>query len=633
MAKGASLFRPEIAGLRAVAVVAVILFHLKVSAFRGGFVGVDVFFVISGYLITRNILGALGKGGFSFLDFYLRRTRRIFPALAVTVAATWVMAALWCSAPLFQDIAKESTHALLSIANIQYWRESQQYFAPSSDELALLHVWSLSAEEQFYLVWPALLVGIWRTGRPFLWISIVGAASFVAAVYVSTVNPSAVFFLMPFRMFEFAIGALGILAERRCPLAGGTKNVVSAAGLIAIGASAVMLRSDVLIAPPLLLLPCLGTAAVIWAGIAPATGWLLASRSALWIGAISYSLYLCHWPVIFFARFLFGEAADARFAIIAVGCVMLALAWLLHRLVERPFLDSPPQVRWKSYRNFSALTVCLVAITHGTFVMKGIPWRISGAQAEATQRQSLVPSNCSADRHCPIGFPNGPVALEVVGDSYAIQYLAGLDRLLAGLQIAAVTSTLPGCPLLEGVLLKGANREECRKWRDEALIHLKSNDHPIFLSQAWENYTPDKVDFDDSGSLQSSIERTLRTLHQPGRQIMIVTAQVRSTCAFQRARLLPGPLPHADVPPCAPRDRAEVMRSNADIDRMFEAIQSVQPGDVRLFRPEKYLCPALECATMQGTNWLYYDAGHFNVTGSLYVMERAADDVAAMLRR
>ena len=119
MAKGASPFRPEIAGLRAVAVVAVILFHLKVSAFRGGFVGVDVFFVISGYLITRNILGALGKGGFSFLDFYLRRTRRIFPALAVTVAATWVMAALWCSAPLFQDIAKESTHALLSIANIQ----------------------------------------------------------------------------------------------------------------------------------------------------------------------------------------------------------------------------------------------------------------------------------------------------------------------------------------------------------------------------------------------------------------------------------------------------------------------------------------------------------------------------------
>jgi peptidoglycan/LPS O-acetylase OafA/YrhL len=139
----ASHFRSEIAGLRAVAVISVVLFHMKVGGFRGGFVGVDIFFVISGYLITRNILLDLQTGRFSFGQFYMRRTRRIYPALIFTVVVTYLVGALWCSPEMFLDLAKESTHALLSISNIQYWRESHQYFAPNSDELALLHCWSL----------------------------------------------------------------------------------------------------------------------------------------------------------------------------------------------------------------------------------------------------------------------------------------------------------------------------------------------------------------------------------------------------------------------------------------------------------------------------------------------------------
>jgi peptidoglycan/LPS O-acetylase OafA/YrhL len=161
----ANHFRAEIAGLRAVAVIGVVLFHLKVDGFEGGFVGVDIFFVISGYLITRNILADLQAGRFSFGQFYVRRTRRIYPALIFTVVATYLAGALWCSPLMFLDVAKEGTHALLSISNIQYWRESRQYFAPNSDELALLHCWSLSLEEQFYLLWPVLIVLAWKVGR------------------------------------------------------------------------------------------------------------------------------------------------------------------------------------------------------------------------------------------------------------------------------------------------------------------------------------------------------------------------------------------------------------------------------------------------------------------------------------
>ena len=134
-------FRNEIAGLRAVAVIGVVLFHLKVAGVQGGFVGVDAFFVISGYLITRNILRDIDTNRFTFGGFYLRRTRRILPALIFTVVLTYLLGALWCSPLMFLDLAKECTHALLSIANIQYWRESHQYFAPNSDELALLHCW------------------------------------------------------------------------------------------------------------------------------------------------------------------------------------------------------------------------------------------------------------------------------------------------------------------------------------------------------------------------------------------------------------------------------------------------------------------------------------------------------------
>jgi peptidoglycan/LPS O-acetylase OafA/YrhL len=162
-----SQFRPEIAGLRAIAVLGVVLFHLKIPGFSGGFAGVDIFFVISGYLITRNILSDLDAEGFSLANFYVRRTRRIFPALIVTVLLSYIAAALWCSPLMFLDIAKEATHALLSIANIQYWRESHQYFAPTSDDLALLHCWSLSLEEQFYLAWPLLIVAARKYGVAF----------------------------------------------------------------------------------------------------------------------------------------------------------------------------------------------------------------------------------------------------------------------------------------------------------------------------------------------------------------------------------------------------------------------------------------------------------------------------------
>ncbi|MGA7811283.1 acyltransferase family protein, partial [Bradyrhizobium sp.] len=259
-------YRSEIAGLRAVAVISVVLFHLKVDGFAGGFVGVDVFFVISGYLITRNILIDLNTDRFSFAQFYVRRTRRIFPALIFTVALTYVVGALWCSPLMFLDVAKEGTHALLWISNIQYWRESHQYFAANSDELALLHCWSLSLEEQFYLIWPVLIVLARRFGRTFEIVAFATLVSLLASMIESRFDPTAVFFLTPFRIYEFGFGALIMPLEERFRPSRAAAEGLSGIGLACIAASLMLLRSDTPNPAVSTLLPCFGAATTIWAG-------------------------------------------------------------------------------------------------------------------------------------------------------------------------------------------------------------------------------------------------------------------------------------------------------------------------------------------------------------------------------
>ncbi|MDU6673132.1 MAG: acyltransferase, partial [Bradyrhizobium sp.] len=198
--------RADIDGLRAIAVIIVILFHLRIAGFEAGFAGVDIFFVISGYLITGQILRDLRAGRFALSEFYLRRARRILPALITTIAASFAVGWLFLSPEALRQLAKEATHGLLSIANVQYWREASAYFAPNADQLPLLHLWSLSLEVQFYALAPLLLMWIGHGRAVFRAIAAVGLASFVLAILYLPYDSDAVFFLTPFRVFEFALG-------------------------------------------------------------------------------------------------------------------------------------------------------------------------------------------------------------------------------------------------------------------------------------------------------------------------------------------------------------------------------------------------------------------------------------------
>jgi peptidoglycan/LPS O-acetylase OafA/YrhL len=628
-----SQFRPEIAGLRALAVISVVLFHLKLGGFEGGFVGVDIFFVISGYLITRNILLDLQADRFSFGQFYVRRTRRIYPALIFTVVATYLVGALWCSPEMFLDLAKECTHALLSISNIQYWRESHRYFAPGSDELALLHCWSLSLEEQFYLFWPVFIVLARKTGRVFLVIAVAAVASFALSILAANADPLAAFFLMPFRIFEFAAGALVLWLETRFRLRDAVAESLSAAGLLGTAASVLLFKSDMPHLEAAIALPCLGAAATIWAGDKTRASKLLANPAMIAVGAISYSLYLCHWPVIFFGRFIFGDdAANSPAGMLAMVAVMAAVAAAMNLLVERRFIQ-PSGFRSASFRSnavgFGSVTLTLVAISHTTFLSKGFPWRLPKAQLELAYLQDF-PSGRSLQ---PI---DGPVGFEMVGDSLVPQYLIGLWPIMVQLNINVHPMGGSGCPILFDVTIRSARRDECKSARDLALDRISKTSLPIVYAQKWSLYDDASIDYqtDDGKSLPSgkesfvklqlALEKTIERLLVHDRRILILGEQIDPGCSINRPRLLQGPLPHEPLPPCPSIPRQDAEQSTGRIDQILSRIQAKWPDKVELLRPVDYFCDA-ECPVVKDGIWFYQNRIHLTLAGTQYMMARSGD--------
>jgi peptidoglycan/LPS O-acetylase OafA/YrhL len=613
-------FRNEIAGLRALAVLGVLLFHLKVAGFQGGFVGVDVFFVISGYLISRNILRDLDRDRFSFSQFYMRRARRIFPALIFAVVLTYLLGALWSSPLMFLDLAKECTHALLSIANIQYWREAHQYFAAASDELALLHTWSLSAEEQFYLFWPLFLVLAKKSGRPFTVIALAGLVSFAGAMAIATSDPPAAFFLTPFRIFEFAIGAM-LLALRKSPGIAAAE-ALSGAGIAAIVASAMLFHSDMPHQSAAVLLPCLGAAVVIWAGGKTAIARLITNRPMIWIGAISYSLYLCHWPIIFFGRFIFGAVANTWPGVVAMAVIMLAVADLMYRLVERRFIEPSALARttfWKTSLALWAVLLGLAGITHATFKSQGFPWRLPQSQTAQLHLQSFP-------RSSEIPWPAGPPAVQFVGDSIQLQYTYGLAPTMQqlGLRYAALIGA--GCPIFEGAALRRhVRRGDCIKARDGALAELAKGDLPVIFAQLWHFYDDAQLDSESepgrfppvAGSyneLEQALERTVARLVERGHRVLLVGAQVQPRCFINLPRLLPGPLPHAPIPACPPIPKAEAARMIAPVDRVLTRIAARWPHEVTLLQMIDYFCDS-ECPVVENGIWLFNEPHHLSIAG------------------
>ena len=356
----ASAYRPDIDGLRALAVLSVIFFHYGVPGASGGFVGVDVFFVISGYLITKNIVESLDEGTFSFKWFYLRRVRRLFPALFATVVATFVIGLLVLPVELLSGLSKSTFATIFSLSNVLFWSESG-YFDHEAVTKPLLHTWSLSVEEQFYLVWPASLFLITKfKGRATLFavMAIVGLASLVFAQRWLTTDPSGAFFLSQFRGSEFMIGAAAVFYSRRQSVNPLFAEALALAGLLLILVPVATYSEDTAFPGLNALPPCFGTALLICSGPTPHLGRLFVNRFAVGLGLISYSLYLVHWPLYVF--YMFGNP-DPISAVEQTGLVTVAIAsaFLMYRYVELPSRRPNAGSVLASHRTFAKLSAAL----------------------------------------------------------------------------------------------------------------------------------------------------------------------------------------------------------------------------------------------------------------------------------
>ena len=331
-------YRPDIDGLRAIAILSVVGFHVFPGLLHGGFIGVDIFFVISGYLISRIIFSALEGDRFSITEFYIRRIRRIFPALIAVLIATLFFGWSLLIGNEYRQLGKHIAAGAGYVSNFLLWSESG-YFDHAAATKPLLHLWSLAIEEQFYIIWPVMLVFVWKRQWNFLKITVfIALTSFAINIYFINTNPVSAFYMPQSRFWELMIGGILAYISLHGPhLNSQFKNSRSVLGF-ALLAAGLLLSSEYRPFPGwLALLPTVGTYLIISAG---SDAWLnrnvLSSRIMVWFGLISYPLYLWHWPLLSFFRI--ADSGTPPFKTkVAVAILAVVLAWLTYKIIEEPF--------------------------------------------------------------------------------------------------------------------------------------------------------------------------------------------------------------------------------------------------------------------------------------------------------
>lgn len=488
-------YRPDIDGLRALAVGAVVLFHAFPNLLKGGFSGVDVFFVVSGFLISSIIIQDLANGRFTYAGFYTRRIRRIFPALAVVSAAVWLAGWYILLPDEFRQLGKQLAAGAGFVSNVLFWTESG-YFDAAAESKPLLHLWSLGIEEQFYIVWPLVLGLLWRGKRgPFVATLAIAAVSFGINAAIVGTNAVAAFYLPFSRFWELMIG--GILAHaavRKFTFLESHSNAQSAAGLLLIGAGVAVLNKESVFPGYGALLPTLGTFLVISAG---PNAWLnkyvLGNRLLVAVGLISYPLYLWHWPVLVFLRLVNGQLLTPTGRGLAILAAVV-LAFLTYRIVERPLRRAPGKT--------VPLLLGLAMASIGVFGLMSALGTVQSRLQTANISRLLA---ASYDwEYPPVASENhgfGPLRYFVekskldtytvfFGDSNLEQYGPRIDAAIKAnpeaMNGAILAGNQSGCLLLTEILNAGGRCREALKKLEELIAQPSTRS--VAIAAAWIHY-------------------------------------------------------------------------------------------------------------------------------------------------
>jgi peptidoglycan/LPS O-acetylase OafA/YrhL len=636
-------YRPDIDGLRAVAVVCVVLFHADLGPFTGGFIGVDVFFVISGFLITRIIVDEVSSTGrFNLARFYVRRARRILPALFFTIALSAIFAFLLFSPEQFARFGRSMSSSAASVSNVFFWQESG-YFDADAASKPLLHTWSLGVEEQFYALWPIILVvALRKSGKPAaaICIAIAGIASFglnawfldgrailtITRFLPSTEAPAAAFFLMPFRIFEFALGGLLVWSYKLPPARPIVSEAALVAGLALIGYAVVTFTAETRFPYFNALIPCAGAALAIYGGLAPIGGLLLRNPVTVGLGLVSYSVYLLHWPVfVFYRQLTFSPLSDAEAAILCA--IIVPAAGLMYKFVEQPF-----RRRWRADVSWDPRAVAVVAI--GAAVALIIPgaavwqgdgwsWRIPAerfTKSNSEWRRAEAESYCKRwDRSKPRdlfscqNYRGADRDIIVWGDSHAIHLIAGLSEAYPAFNIYALHRL--DCISQSG--FAGYVRSLADKDRTAECIDFNARALRFLAGYKPANVILTNAKRDNPAQIAPPTEYLLRELRAEGHHAFVLGDFIRPAVDINACRNVPDWI----LPDEVLAERCEGDAATATREIAYNRDLSGLLGD-DFIDPTAVQCAAGRCPYVEGSMPLYRDTHHLNIPGSILMIER-----------
>jgi peptidoglycan/LPS O-acetylase OafA/YrhL len=643
-------YRPDIDGLRAIAILPVVLYHAGFPSLKGGFVGVDVFFVISGFLMASLILGEIERGTFTLAHFYERRIRRIFPALFAVIAASAVAAWILFMPIEFQYFSRSAIAAALFGSNILFWQESG-YFDTAAQLKPLLHTWSLAVEEQFYIVFPLLLILLTRLGRRYLTWTLGGllAVSFGLSVWQTEHSPIAGFYLLPSRFWELLLGALlalGLLPRPKSPT---QAQMYLLLGILLIGYAVASYGGETNFPGFAALVPCLGAALIIHsnAGNTP-VGRLLSAPPLIFIGLISYSLYLWHWPLFVFTRYVVGgnlSLTEAGFVVFA-SLVLAALSW---HFIERPFRGRSSPIGRKAL--FGAATTAVSAtVVFGAFVSieRGLPDRLSAA-AELIYMASydmgrFANQNCSINvdgggpslsdvrsgKLCGMGITGSDPSFLVWGDSHAGAMAPAIDLAALRSHEYGLFTGRGSCPPLLDFDFGEAKRlrtNQCRKYNAAVLNLIARRRIPVvFMVALWPKYvhrgepSNEGIYFDPSRPIPlddwsvpfaQSLDHTLQEINRLGARVVLVmdVPEIGYNVPEALAKAVTAGVP-ADIAP----SWTSVLKRQSLARTVLESYGTKY--GVTVIDPLRALCDDKRCYVERNGIVLYHDADHLTATGA-----------------
>ncbi|MCW2675515.1 MAG: acyltransferase [Modestobacter sp.] len=684
----------EIQALRALAVSLVVLYHVVPLRLPGGYVGVDVFFVVSGFLITGHLLREVDRSGRVRLGhFWARRARRLLPAALLVLLATTVAVLLWVPQTYWQQFLRAIGGSALYVENWLLAGDAVDYLAHTNAASPAQHYWSLSTEEQFYLLWPLLIVlAVWLAGRTGVsrrvaigaLLGMLTVASFGYSLWATTHSAPQAYFTTPARAWEFGLGGLlGLVAASAPTGRDRLRSVVSWLGFGAIAVTAFTFTAATPFPGTAALLPVLGTVAVIWAG-APNDDWspttLAAFGPVRFLGDISYSAYLWHWPFVVIAPFALGHEMGTRAKIAVLVATVLA-AWATKVWVEDPVRTGTPLARRGLGTTFLATAVAtglVVGVAAGgwvyvkvqvdqareaaaSFAAGGDPCFGAGAMDDRrgcgdpfaytdTVDTTFAKSDLSAGmpclqsgastevRTCRFGSSQPTETVALIGDSHTASMVEALQQVAEDRKWAVVVQVKAGCPALATDRLLGANMPlseppNCKVWGEKVLRELAQD--PT-ITRVFTSYRSDIYKYvDDDGSLSDAIpaavvQTPLRALADAGKQVYVLRA-VPST---NGVHLGPESIDlEVGVPDCIATARAadDPCAGPRDVrltpDRLAEAAAAMQDDRVRVVDLTDAFCDERTCHQLIGGVVVYFDGSHVSGTFSRTLGQFIADQL------